>query len=235
VLIEFEHRESASLYVERIWRSRSRQGGAFLSMAEGNIELVVTRLPGLVAVTLRGPVSRGALVECPPHGEWLAIRFRLGTYLPGVSTAALVDRQDLHLPVLAGGRFWLAERSWEIPRYDNAEDLVASLARAGVIARSENTEAAVEGDVAWLQRRSLQRHFRHATGMTLSSWRQIERARHAAALLAGGSSILDVAFDAGYFDQAHLTRSLRQLIGMTPARLVRERPQLSFSCKTAAP
>jgi hypothetical protein len=234
-LIEFDHRESASPHVECVWRSRSRQGGAFLSMAEGNIELVVTRLPGLLAVTLRGPVSRGALVECPPGGEWVAIRFRLGTHFPRVPTSALVDRQDLHLPVLAGGRFWLAERSWEIPRYDNAEDLVDGLVRAGVIARSGSTEAAVEGDVAWLQRRSMQRHFRHATGMTLSSWRQIERARHAAALLAHGSSILDAAFDAGYFDQAHLTRSLRQLVGVTPARLVRERPQLSFSYKTAAP
>jgi len=234
MLIEFDHRESASPFVERIWRSRSRHGGAFLSMAEGNIELVVTRLPGLVAVTLRGPVSRGGLVECPADGEWVAIRFRLGAHLPHAPTAALVDRQDLQLPVVPGGRFWFAGRSWEIPRYDNAEDLVARLARAGVIARSGAVEAAVAGDIEWVQRRSAQRHFRHATGMTLSSYRQIERARHAAALLSGGSSILDATFDAGYFDQAHLTRAFNQLIGITPARLVRERPQLSFSYKTAA-
>jgi hypothetical protein len=30
VLIEFDHRESNSPFVERIWRSRSRQGGLFL-------------------------------------------------------------------------------------------------------------------------------------------------------------------------------------------------------------
>jgi len=233
LLIEFQHRESPSPYVERVWRSRSRSGGAFLSMAEGNIELVVTRLPDFQAVTLRGPVSRGAWIECPPNGEWLAIRFRLGTYLPRIATAALVDRQDLHFPVLAG-RFWFADRAWELPRYDNAEDFVACLAAAGVIARSGQTEAAVEGDIDWTRRRSLQRHFRRATGMTLSSYQQIERARHAAALLTGGSSILDATFDAGYFDQAHLTRSVRQLIGVTPGRLVRERPQLSFSYKTGS-
>src|SRR5262249_6032775 len=110
--------------------------------------------------------------------------------------------------------------------------LVARLACAGVIARSHATDAAVAGDVAWMSRRSVQRHFRRVTGMTPSSYRQIERARHAAILLMGGSSVLGAALDAGYFDQAHLTRSVKQLIGMTPARLVREKPQLSFSYKT---
>jgi hypothetical protein len=231
MMIEFRDRQSDSLFVERIWCSRSRDGGSFLSMAEGTIELVFTILPGFSAVTLRGPVSRGALVECPPNGAWLAIRFRLGTYLPGIPTAMLMDRRDLQLPILSGGRFWLADRAWEIPRFDNAEQLVARLAQAGVVARSHATGAAAEGDVDWMSRRSVQRHFRRVTGMTFSAWQQIERARHAAALLTGGSSILDAAFGAGYFDQAHLTRSVRQLIGITPARLARERPQLSFSYK----
>lgn len=218
--------------MERIWRGRSRAGGPFLSMAEGNIELVITRLSRLVAVTLRGPVSHGSIVECPPGGEWLAIRLRLGTYLPQIPTAELLDHQDMQLPVLPNGRFWLADRSWEIPRYDNAEDLVSRLVRAGVIARSEATDAALEGDVNWMSRRSVQRHFRRVTGITLSSYQQIQRARHAAALLVSGSSVLDATFQAGYFDQAHLTRSIKHLVGITPARLLREKPQLSFSYKT---
>jgi hypothetical protein len=235
VLIEFDHRESDSPYVERVWRSRSKDGGSFLSMAEGNIELVVTRLPEFVAVTLRGPVTRGTLVQCPPNGEWVAIRFRLGTYLPTMPTAALIDHQDVHLPVLPSGRFWLSDASWDIPGYDNAESLVVRLARAGVIARSHATDAAVEGDVDWMSERSVQRHFRRVTGMTFSSYQQIQRARRAAALLASGKSVLEATSGAGYFDQAHLTRSVKQLIGMTPARLARERPQLSFSYKTTNP
>ena len=234
MLLEFEDRESTSPYVERIWRSRSRQGGSFLSMAEGNIELVITKLPGLVAVTLRGPVSRGSLVECPPDGEWLAIRFRLGTFLPGLSTETLIDGHDLQLLVRFGNSFWLSGRFWEIPTYGNAEDLVARLAAAGIIARSHATDAATEGDVDWMSRRSVQRHFRRATGMTFSAYQQIQRARHATALIMDGRTIIDATFDAGYSDQAHLTRSIKQLIGMTPARLARERPQLSFSFKTGA-
>jgi methylphosphotriester-DNA--protein-cysteine methyltransferase len=70
--------------------------------------------------------------------------------------------------------------------------------------------------------------------MTFSSYQQIQRARFAAALLTSGSSVLDATCEAGYFDQAHLTRSVKHLIGMTPARLAREQPQLSFSYKTTA-
>jgi hypothetical protein len=232
VFLQFEDRKSTSPYVERIWRSKSRTGGTFLSMAEGNIELVITKLPGFLAVTLRGPVSKGTLVECPPNGEWLAIRFRLGTYLPRISTAALIDHQDVQLPVLANHRFWFGDLTWEIPDYENAEVFVGRLALAGIIARSHATDAAVEGDVDWMSQRSVQRHFRRVTGMTFSSYQQIQRARHAASLLMSGSSILDATFAAGYFDQAHLTRSVKHLIGMTPSRLMRDRPQLSFSYKT---
>lgn len=232
VLIDFDHRASGSRYVERIWRSRSRLGGSFLSMAESAIEIVVSRLGGMTSVTLRGPVTIGGPIDCPPGGEWLAIRFRTGVFLPAIPTHALADRNDLALPVVADGRFRLGGTTWEIPRYDTAEDLVDGLARAGIIAISPIADAAAEGDFGWMSRRSLQRHFQRAAGMTISSFQQIERARHAAFLLTAGRPLLDTTFDAGYFDQAHLTRSVKRLIGMTPARLSRERPQLSFSYKT---
>jgi methylphosphotriester-DNA--protein-cysteine methyltransferase len=51
--------------------------------------------------------------------------------------------------------------------------------------------------------------------------RQIERARHALALLQQGASILDTVHNAGYFDQPHLTRSLKHFMGQTPAQIVR--------------
>ena len=204
-------------------------------MAEGNIELVVTRLPQLLAVTIRGPVSRGSFVECPPNGEWLAIRFRPGTHLTSIATTKLMDHQSLDLPILGHDRFWFGGRAFELPRYDNGEGLVSRMALAGLILRDSATDAVVAGDASWMSRRSVQRHFRRATGMTLSNYQQIERARHAAALLMDGSSIVSTTFDAGYFDQAHLTRSLKQLIGVTPAVLLRERPQLSFSYNTTNP
>jgi hypothetical protein len=61
------------------------------------------------------------------------------------------------------------------------------------------------------------------------------RHAHAASLLRGGATIGDVVDEAGYFDQAHLTRSLGRLIGLTPARIARKERQLSFLYKTPPP
>src|SRR5262249_38602913 len=54
-------------------------------------------------------------------------------------------------------------------------------------------------------------------------------------MLRQGGSILDTVHEAGYFDQAHLTRSLKYLIGQTPAEIVPCNRQLSFFNKTGPP
>jgi hypothetical protein len=232
MFLTFEDRPSGSPYVERVWRSCSTTGGPFHSMAEGNLELVVTRLGGFAQVTLRGPVTQAATVDCPANGQWFAIRFRLGTYFPGLATAVLLNHCDLHLPTTKDGRFWLAGEPWEIPGYENAEVFVTRLARRGIIVMEPAVQAAIEGDPQLLSRRSVQRHFLRATGITHAQFRKIERARHAVELLRYGAGILDVVHDAGYYDQAHLTRSLKCLIGQTPMKILRNEAQLSFLYKT---
>lgn len=49
---------------------------------------------------------------------------------------------------------------------------------------------------------------------TWFAWRRLERAGHA---LAVGASLADAAFDAGFADQAHLTREMRKVFGITPS------------------
>jgi hypothetical protein len=54
-------------------------------------------------------------------------------------------------------------------------------------------------------------------------------------LLREGVSIFDVVVGAGYFDQAHLTRSLKHFIGETPAKIIQGEKQLSFLYNTNPP
>jgi methylphosphotriester-DNA--protein-cysteine methyltransferase len=70
--------------------------------------------------------------------------------------------------------------------------------------------------------------------MTSGSIRQIQRARRATAQLQRGAAIADVAQDAGYYDQAHLTRSLKRFVGQTPAQVARGEAQLSLLYNTLA-
>ncbi len=232
MVIQFRDRASDSPYVERVWRSHSDRGGPFLAVASTHWELVVSRLQGETTVLLHGPETQAREAWCPPEGEWFAIRFKAGTFMPSLPVGRLLDGQDVSLPAAWRGRFRLEGAAWEIPNFENAETFVERLVQRGIIMRDAAVEAAIAGEDVDLTRRTRQRHFLHATGMTFSANRQIERARRAIWLLRAGVNPTEAAIETGFFDQPHLTRSLRRLVGLTPARIAREERQLSFLYKT---
>ena len=195
-------------------------------------EIVVTRLHGECTVTVRGPETKASEVHCPADGEWFAIRFSAGTFMPQLPVGRLLNGKDVTLPQANRRRFWLNGEKWESPDFENAESFVARLAKAKLIVRDSAVIAALRGEQHALSTRSAQRHFLRATGMTHGTMRKIERARNATNLLRQGLAIADVVHEAGYFDQAHLTRSLRELVGVTPAKIAAEERQLSFLYNT---
>ena len=235
MFVPIEDRLSDSPLVERVWRSHSEDAGMFLSVAASAFEMVVTRHRGRTFLTLRGPETRATTADCPAEGEWLGIRFKLGTFMPAFLPGNLLDRRDVTLPGASTHAFWLNGSAWEYPSFENAEVFVLRLVRKGLIVRDSIVDAVIHRHSQTLSLRSTQRHFLRATGITYSTWRQIERARHATNLLREGVSILDTVYQAGYFDQPHLTRSLTQRIGQTPAEIVRGNQQLLFLYKTEAP
>ncbi|MEJ0086387.1 MAG: helix-turn-helix domain-containing protein [Pseudomonadota bacterium] len=233
MFIHFDaERTSDSPFIERVWTCHSESGGKFLAVASSHWELVVTRLAGATTVTIHGPETQPREVYCPPDGEWFAIRFKAGAFMPELPVWRLLNGNDVSLPPAFRKRFRLAGDAWEIPGFDNADVFVNRLVRRGLLARDAAVSAALAGDRTALNIRSAQRHFLNATGMSHAAHRQIERARRATQLLRAGASPGEVAHDAGYFDQAHLTRSLRKLIGLTPARIARGERQLSYLYKT---
>lgn len=231
----FEDRPSDSPLIERVWRSHSERAGTFQSVASSLCEMVVSRVAGRTWLTLRGPETRATVAECPADGEWFGVRFSAGTYLREFPASRLIDRNDVNLPDLSGRSFLLSGTAFEYPNLENAEVLVSRLVSAGLIGHDSAVGQALKGDPQALSRRSTQRHFLLATGITHQTHRQIGRARYAVRLLRSGASILDAVHLAGYFDQAHLTRSMRHRIGETPARIARGEQQLSFLYNTNPP
>ncbi|RUO34838.1 helix-turn-helix transcriptional regulator [Aliidiomarina soli] len=57
-----------------------------------------------------------------------------------------------------------------------------------------------------------QRHL----GISLAKWMMLRKLRCAAEALASGCTLAEAAIDAGFSDQAHLSRSMRQVFGVTP-------------------
>jgi AraC-like DNA-binding protein len=233
MLIHFDNdRTSDSPFIERVWSCHSERAGTFVSVAACHWEMVITHLRGQSIVTVRGPELNPTEVPCPANGEWLAIRFKAGTFMPQLPVQLLMNNLGVNLPQISKRCFLLDGRKWEFPSFENAESFVKRLVNKGLVTCDPEVTAALMGQPTTLSTRSAQRRFLQVVGMTHSNLRQIERARFAVNLLREGVSIADVAWQCGFYDHAHLTRSLRQWIGITPTKINSAETQLSFLYKT---
>ena len=228
MLITFADRPSDSPFVERVWRSHSDWAGVFHSVATCHWDMVVTRLEGRTTLTLHGPETKATMADCPARGEWFGVRFKVGTFMPLMRSSNLRDRNDVTLPNVTGRSFWLNGSAWDFPNFENAETFVRRLVQRGLIMTDRMVEGAIRGQLQNVTTRTEQRRVLQITGLTRGTICQIERARRATLLLKQGTSILDVVHETGYYDQAHLTRSLQRFIGQTPARIAQGRGQLSL-------
>lgn len=64
----------------------------------------------------------------------------------------------------------------------------------------------------------LLRVFREEVGVPPHEYQMQLRVAHARKLLRSGEGIADAALQTGFFDQSHLSRSFKRIVGMTPGR-----------------
>jgi hypothetical protein len=191
-------------------------------MASANPGIGFVRFGGTTTVHLRGPATKASTLSCPPDTEYFGVDFRLGAYLPGFPPARLANLQDAVLPSLPDGRIQLGGLAWEMPTPQNVDVFVDRLNRAGLLVFDPLVEELQhDRTTGTVPERTAQSRFVRAVGLSRRKVQAIERGRHAARLLRAGAAIADVVSAAGYFDQPHLTRALRELIGHTPAELAR--------------
>ena len=130
-------------------------------------------------------------------------------------------------------------------------DLVAALADSAPAAMGTSTPPAVARARTYLEQRSRKvlsrqlardvglspfhfiRLFRHAVGVPPSAYATLVRIGRAELLLRAGVPIAHVAEGAGFYDQSHLNRCFRRVIGITPGEyrstyVVRQRPTVTL-------
>ena len=98
------------------------------------------------------------------------------------------------------------------------DPLGAHLAARLAVGRPVGAVAAEVG----LGDRALHRRCRHLFGYGPKTLARILRMRRALALARAGTPLAEVAAHAGYADQAHLTRDVRDLAGVPPGVLLRD-------------
>jgi AraC-like DNA-binding protein len=188
-------------------------------------------------LVVAGPATEAAVAPATPGRRRVGVRFRIGaagaalgapaiellddqvslSELWGRDARRLEDRvaaaphPAAALAVLAQG---VAQR---LPP-PNAAD--ADVRRAAlVITRGGGVTAA--GRAAYLSERQLRRRFEHAVGYGPATLARVTRFQRFLTLArATPAPLARLAIDAGYADQAHLTRECRRLAGLPPAALL---------------
>ncbi|WP_455272064.1 AraC family transcriptional regulator [Rhizobium herbae] len=72
--------------------------------------------------------------------------------------------------------------------------------------------------VTGLDRFTLARHFRSNLGTSPHRYLVMRRLERARAMIGSGRSLVEIAFETGFADQAHFTRHFKKTHGMTPGR-----------------
>jgi AraC-like DNA-binding protein len=227
-----------------LWTRTDGEPAAQRILPDACVDIVWTGAKLVIA----GPATRA--VTATTSGPALGIRFRVGAAgaALGIPAAELLD---LTVPLTD---VW-GEDGARIADAVAAAPALATLARA-VAARIAGTapdrlvRAAATGAQPNIGDRQLRRRFADAVGYGPKTLQRILRFQRFLALAdepngpwpAGdgrGADLARIALDAGYADQAHLTRECTRLAGLPPAQLLAAGAgpagERSVSFKTAGP
>lgn len=213
----YEERLSDSPYIELVTQGRTVGSSTTIRPAECHWHMIVVRHEGGIMPVMTGPLRTSGEVRFNEGVEMLWIKFKLGTFMPHMPTKNLLDTET-PLPTATSRSFWLKGSAWQLPSYENVETFIERLVRDDILVRDPVVAAALNDEPQDIPDRTMRHRFLRATGLTQTYIRQMQRAQRAAALLEQGVPILDTVYEAGYFDQPHLTRSLKRFIGKTPAQ-----------------
>jgi AraC-like DNA-binding protein len=214
-----ENRLSDSPLVEMVMHGRTAASGTAIRPAENHWHMVLVKHNGLTQLRVVGPWTTTGVLPYIEGIELVWIKLKLGTFMPHLPTAEFRDAETI-LPDASSQSFWLKGTAWQFPTFENADAFVARLAREEILVRDPLVDAALRGEAADTAERTLRHRFARVTGLSQKHIQQVQRAQRAAALLRHGIPILDAAHELGYYDQPHLTRSLKQFIGHTPTQIL---------------
>ncbi|MFC7302940.1 helix-turn-helix domain-containing protein [Streptomyces monticola] len=162
------------------------------------------------------PGTAPALLGVPAH-ELRDQRAELADLWPAAQVRRLTARIDAAADPAAALEAVAVERAADAAVPDPALRRVAEALRAGRTVGETADELGL--GARWLHRRSLA-----AFGYGPKTLAKVLRLQHALVLARDGLALADTAAVAGFADQAHLARDVRELTGMRLTELLARRP-----------
>jgi hypothetical protein len=215
-----EERPADSTLVTKIRRVRYETAGQELVAPDGSWDMLFIWRHDALMVLQTGQIATPVVANWGPGDTVLSIAFNPEVYMPQRPGRVTVH-QGVVLPLAGHQSFWVGHDQLEVPSFDNAEVFVRQLAARGLIERDRVVRRTLDGGFQQLDSRTTQRHFSDVTGLSAKTFQQVLRAGDAVKRLGAGETPAAVAADLGFSDQAHLTNSLKRIVGRTPGQIAK--------------
>jgi len=226
-------------FVSHYWLSLHNSDSTYTALPDGCVDIVLELTHSDWYGWVYGTTTRPTHIACLPGSHYLGIRFKPGQSrhfirataheltdcCEDLRTLARFPTQAVVDNITSGALFsqldaTLTEMLRHSPPEANYIDEVIRHIEAshGCLRLSEVASQLGKS------RRHLERVFRETVGIPAKLFSTIARLKHAADLIASpsGLALAEIAADAGYADQSHMTRDFARLAGTSPGRLLRD-------------
>lgn len=134
----------------------------------------------------------------------------------GSQDAASVPSELVRLPTTGGAREWVTQLQAEFGSNPDGLDprLLGVLTRLGEDPNSPSIESSARH--AGISASRLRTLAREQLGVSLSTWMLWRKLERAARAVLDGEPLARAAAQGGFSDQAHFTRTMRRMFGVTP-------------------
>jgi AraC-like DNA-binding protein len=225
-----------SRYVRHYWLSLNNDAPVYTALPDGCVDLVLEVAPDDHGAWIYGSTTRPTDIACSQGAHYLGIRFQPGQsrHFIDVDACELTDaRVELHA-LMSFPAEVIATRIISGALFSDLDDILTT-----TLSRSQPEASLIDHVIQHIEarhglvsieavatrfgksRRQLERTFAQTVGVPLKFFCTLARLRHAARMISQSSQrpLTTIAGDAGYSDQAHMTRDFRRLAGVTPAQL----------------
>ena len=223
-------------YVSHYWLSLNNDAPVYTALPDGCVDVVLEVMRDDHGAWIYGSTTQPPEIACARGAHYLGIRFQPGQSRHFIDTTAdeITDaRADLH-GLMQFPAETIATRIGSDELFSQLDDILAA-----TLARSPPEMSLIDRVIPYVEahhgvasveavarqfgksRRQLERTFLQVVGVPLKFFCTLARLRYAARLIAQPMArpLTAIASDAGYSDQAHMTRDFRRLAGVTPAQL----------------
>lgn len=203
----YEQEQSDLSFIDHYWHMTENHDGHYPLYATVKWGFVFSDLSGSYKAKIIGPRTTPTKAPFRKKEYFWGVVVNAEVNLMGYSKKDLLNN-IIDIPLSKTGSFVLAGATIQLPRFSELDSFVGSLIQRQILHAAP---------IAAVSLRDKQRKLKQHTGLTPKQIQQANRVEQAIAMINKPLNLPEVAAEAGFSDQAHMTRDFKRLVGYSPA------------------